>query len=410
MLDTELLGDPAACRETGQWMARVSTGTFDTATVLNEVRGRTHDCWRGEAATAFEDHLSRGGREADQLAEEIGRAGRALIAFSEELDTARSRLQQARAVAAAGGLTLTPQGIEPPPAVTLPAVPTTPQQLAAIDTYQAQVRAWDEAYQTVSLARGIELAAHERLAAATTAPTSMIETPRSNVGFIATGVALGAAGTLHSENSRFRQLSRQQARDSLRITQYIADRPNLPKGQRSLLQAIRNEIGDRAVTEHRIARSQARLLGGLDRTTGGRYTLDAIVRAPATKIPGSGLFARGGRVLGRVPYAGLLVTGTQVAWDIRHGKPADRALVPAVVSTGVGAGVSSGVLAGATALSVAGGPVTLVAVGVGTVAAVGVGYVLDHHWDAIKDTTGAAADGVGEGMDRAARKVGEWLG
>jgi hypothetical protein len=47
MLDTELLGDPAACRETGEWMMRVATGTFDAATVLYEVRSRTHECWRG---------------------------------------------------------------------------------------------------------------------------------------------------------------------------------------------------------------------------------------------------------------------------------------------------------------------------------------------------------------------------
>lgn len=409
MLDTELLGDPAACRETGEWMARVSTGTFDAATVLNDVRGRTHDCWRGEAATAFEDHLGRGGREADQLAGEIGRAGRALVAFSEELDTARSRLRQARAVAAAGGLTLTPRGIEPPPAVILPAVPTTPQQLAAIDTHQAQVRAWDEAYQTVSLARGIELAAHERLAAATNVPKSMFESLRSNAGFIATGVALGAAGALHTENSRFRQLSRQQARDSLRITQYIADRPNLPKGQRSLLQAIRNELGDRAVTEHRIARSQHGWLLGLNRTGSGYGSLQVIARSSAEDMRGAGLFARAGKVLGKVPYAGLGLTAWQTASDIRHGKPADQAIGSAVVSTGVGAGVTGAMLAYAP-LAVAGGPFTLAAVGVGAVATYGVGYVVDRHWDDIKDATRDATDAVGDGVTTSARRVGEWLG
>ncbi|MGH8572150.1 MAG: hypothetical protein ACREX8_06190, partial [Gammaproteobacteria bacterium] len=237
MLNTELQGDPAACRETGEWMMRVATGTFDAATVLHEVRGRTHECWRGEAATGFEEHIGRGGREADQLAREIERTGRALIAFSEDLDTAAARLQQAREVAAAAGLTITPHSIEPPPTVILPAEPTTPQHFAAVDAYQTQVRAWDEAFQTVNLARGVELAAHERLAAATNVPRSMFESLRSNAVFIATGAALGAAATLHGENNRFRKLSRQHARDSMRITQYIAARSNLSRGQRTLLQA-----------------------------------------------------------------------------------------------------------------------------------------------------------------------------
>lgn len=409
MLNTELLGDPAACRATGEWMQRVSTGTFDAATVLHEVRGRTHECWRGQAATAFEEHIGRGGREADQLSREIERAGRALIAFSEELDTAAARLQQAREVAAAGGLTVTPQGIEPPPTVILPAEPTTPQHFAAVDAHQAQTRAWNEVFQTVGHARGIELAAHERLAAATNVPRSMFESLRSNFGFIATGAALGVAGSLHAENSRFRKLSGQQARDSLRITQYIADRPNLPKGQRTLLQAIRSEVGDRAVKDHRIAGSQARLLGGLDRTPRGRDLLDVIGRSPAHEIKGTSVFARTGRVLAKVPYAGLGVTAWQTTSDIRSGKPADQAIGSAVTSTGVGAGVTGAVLAYAP-LAVAGGPFTLAAVGIGAVTAYGVGYMVDHHWDDIADASGDTVEAVGDGVGTAARKFGEWLG
>ncbi|MGH3906855.1 MAG: hypothetical protein ACRDTE_22135 [Pseudonocardiaceae bacterium] len=410
MLNTELLSDPAACRSTGEWMKRVSTGTFDAATVLHEVRGRTHECWRGEAATAFEEHIGRGGREADQLSREIGRAGRALIAFSEELDTARARLQQARDVAAAAGLTVTPQGIEPPPTVILPAEPTTPQHFAAVDAYQAQVRAWDEVFQTVGYARGIELAAHERFAAATNVPKSMFESLRSNFGFIATGAALGAAEGLYKQNTRFRNLSARHARESMGLTRQIGGSPDLTKAQRAKLAADRNALSKNAVDEHRIARSQRRWLLGLNRTGSGYGMLQAIARSPADDIRGGSLFARTGKVLGKVPYAGWVVIGAQAAWDIRHGKPADQAIIPGVVATGVGTGVTGGLLGGAAALSLAGGPVTLVAVGVGAAAAVGVGYVMDHHWDDIKDTGGDAADAAGEGVGSAARKVGEWLG
>ncbi|MCA1676058.1 MAG: hypothetical protein LC799_29085, partial [Actinobacteria bacterium] len=61
-------------------------------------------------------------------------------------------------------------------------------------------------------------------------------------------------------------------------------------------------------------------------------------------------------------------------------------------------------------LALAGGPFTVAAVGIGAVAACGVGYVVDNHWDDIKDSGGDAAEAVGEGVSAAARKVGEWLG
>ena len=56
------------------------------------------------------------------------------------------------------------------------------------------------------------------------------------------------------------------------------------------------------------------------------------------------------------------------------------------------------------------GPFTLAAVGMGVVAACGVGYVVDHHWDDIKDTTGDAVVAVGDGVGSAVRRVDEWLG
>jgi hypothetical protein len=331
-----------------------------------------------------------------------------MTAFSEELDTVAARLQQARAVAAAAGLPVTPQGIDPPPTVILPAEPTTSQQVAAVDAYQGQVRAWNEVNQTVSYARGLELAAHERLAAALREPKSMFESLRENAGFIATGAALGAAGSLHVENSRFRWLSAQHGRESLELTRRIADNPALTQAQRTRLQSARNAIGDRAVRENRIARSQSRLLSGLDRTS-GRYLLDVIARSPAEKVQGASVFARTGKVLGKVPYAGVLFTAGQTVWDIRHGKPADRAIGSAVIATGVGAGVTEGMLALAP-VALAGGPFTLAAFGVGVAAAWGVGYIVENHWDDIKDFGEDTVGAVGDAVATAGRTVSGRIG
>lgn len=407
MLNTEMLGDPSACRQTGEWMVGVATSTLDTATVLRGVRDRTEACWRGDAARGFQEHIGRGDREGDQISGETERAGNAMIVFSDELDTVEARLDQARGVAAEGGLTVTPQGIEPPQPVTLPAAPTTALQSAATEAYQAQLRAWNEVNQTVGEARGIERAAHERLGAATNTPKSVWESIRSGAGFAATGAAIGAAEGLHRQNSRFRNLSARHARESLDITRRIANSPALSESARTSLQSSRNDLLDRAAKENRIAHNQARLLGGLDRTGGGRFLLDVISEHPGSRIPdGGGLFQRGAsRVLGKIPYVGAGVTVAQTAVDIHGGKPADQAIASAAISTGVGAGVTGTMLALAP-LAIAGGPFTLAAVGVGAVAAWGAGYVVDHHWDDMKDFAGDAGGAVVDG----AKKVGDWLG
>lgn len=175
---------------------QISADVFDAATMLERVRSRTHYYWRGDAATAFAAHLGRGSREADQLSEEIERAGFALLAFSTELEAVAARLQQARAVAAEAGLKLTTQGIDPPPTVVLPAEPTTRHPAAAsVDAHQAQVQAWHEAKRAVSNARDLELAAHERLAAATSTPQGTVENLRTGTGFIAMGVTRGVGAS-----------------------------------------------------------------------------------------------------------------------------------------------------------------------------------------------------------------------
>lgn len=189
VLSTELLGDPAACREIGEWMKRVSAGVFDVATVLEGVRIRTQECWCGDTASTLEEHIGQGRQEADELSVEIERAGFAMIAFADGLDTVAARLRQARTTAAEVGLTVTEQGIEPPSTLVPSVQPSTPHQIAAPDTDPDQVRVWTEIHQTVSAARSMELAAHERLAAATMTSRNIFASLRADTGFIATGAA-----------------------------------------------------------------------------------------------------------------------------------------------------------------------------------------------------------------------------
>ena len=78
------------------------------------------------------------------------------------------------------------------------------------------------------------------------------------------------------------------------------------------------------------------------------------------------------KVGGKLPYAGLLLTGASAAQGIHDGKPAAKEVEKAVGST------AASIAAGAAVGTMVGGPVgTVLGVGVGFVASYGVGELVD---------------------------------
>lgn len=209
MLKTELLGDPETCRQTGEWLKQVSARVFDAATTLEWARIRRREACCEDTPGVLEEQLGRGRQEADQLSVEIERAAFGLIAFANELDTVAALMLQARAAAVAAGLTVIAQVIEPP-----------------LMVHAEQLLAWQEIYQVVSFARGLEMAAHERLATVVAVGRKALENLRGEAGFIAGGAA-GLAEGPAQPNSGYRTLARRYARESLELTRRFVDHPRL---------------------------------------------------------------------------------------------------------------------------------------------------------------------------------------
>lgn len=113
-LNTEVKSDPASCRATAAWLGRLSPGVDDASNAIHGARSTSEFCWQGAAAEAFRDSLSPMTKDADELAAIIDRVRQALEIFADEIDTVRARLVQAREVAMAARLIVTPTAILPP--------------------------------------------------------------------------------------------------------------------------------------------------------------------------------------------------------------------------------------------------------------------------------------------------------
>jgi len=170
-LDIAVKGDPGSIRATATWLKTTSTSVHDTGTQVYGARGDSESEWLGAAGDAFRGVMTGVGGKVDELAGDLGVTRDALNAHADDLDTVKSRMDQAREVAAAAGLPTTETSIsEPGPA---PAAPTPlptdrpatagEQQAHATATqaqsvYAAQVQAYNEAATTVADGRAKETA------------------------------------------------------------------------------------------------------------------------------------------------------------------------------------------------------------------------------------------------------------
>lgn len=149
-------GAPESVRDLVESLRKLGAGVHDVATGLHRARSESEADWQGVASDAFRGAAQRDARDADALAELYSTLSTALQAFADELNTVKSRMDQARSVAAAGGLKLMGKNLilEPGP------TPLPP------DEQRRQQKAFEEAKSTVGDARTIERTAHDKLLAA----------------------------------------------------------------------------------------------------------------------------------------------------------------------------------------------------------------------------------------------------
>lgn len=380
-LDTQVFGDPASVRSLGEWMKRTSSTVHDGGSVLYRVRGESEATWKGPAGAAFREHIGRGGQDADDLTDSVESAGGAMVDFAGDLDTTISRMDQARAVAAEGGLTVTATGIqEPGPAPTAPQnadgnIQVIQDHANAVSAHERKAAAWTEVQSTVGQARETERGAHETLARTVREHGTLWSNVKQNKFFTTADALTGAAGGLQAAKNKW-NMKAPQLRAVATQAQGLLNSSMTQAGRNQALRIMlqRSAAADDAA---RAAASNARFLGPLSNP----------------RLAGAARFL-GSSVKG-VPVVGTAITAAQVYSDVRGGKDADRAIASGA------AGLLAGTLAtNATILAVgaAGGPVTLGAVAVGIGASMVVGWAVDEYWDDIEDSgMGKAVGGAVEG-------------
>jgi HPt (histidine-containing phosphotransfer) domain-containing protein len=279
-----------------------------------------------------------------KLSETVTSTQQALNAFAADLDTVNARITQARSVASAAGLTVTPATIEAPgSAPTHPIGPVVGQDATAF--YQAQaayntkVSAFNEAQTTVNDARKVETQAHSNL----TGPMQDASNTTQNlvtISSIATGAGLGIlSGTQGAANDLYNE-----AED---ISSHA---------QRMEQLALDSELTDAG----RAAAARAGMLanaGAAETSAQAAKIENAVGKVPEpirnfiAKNPGalaedsSGLLKLGNGVLKNLPYVG---TGATILFGGLEVLDGSKTPLQATAETGLSlAGGAAGAMAGA---------------------------------------------------------------
>ena len=155
LLDTQVYGDPAACSAAAGAVGGVRTAVSDAESEAGKARSLASS-WRGQAGAAFEARLDATIKDLAGLGERLTAMESALSDFAGELTVVRGRMAHARAVASAGGVSVTGTDVHRPVAPDV----LSQGQAGAFD---AKAAAWNEAVGIAEAARTKETEAHDHL-------------------------------------------------------------------------------------------------------------------------------------------------------------------------------------------------------------------------------------------------------
>lgn len=383
-LITKVDSDPASCRATADWLSTLSAAVDEAETAVRGAQAASFGCWVGPAGDAYRGAMSPIAGDAGTLQQTADRAREALTAFADEIDTVIARMTQARQVAAAAELIVTPTAIlppGPPPAPApapgtaaggAPSAPTSSGELGALPAptqgptmaeaeahmHAQKVAAWNEVTVTVAEARLKEAAAHRALDAAMDEGRSTVETLKT-IGQTALGAGLGTIQGLRDEADDLlakAELLREQGADLQRGAAEST-------GTQSM-RAVAANAPDGALQQAQLTEAQAkRLLRPIEFIP--ERVQHAIAASPGGAIPDGNSWTKPARgVVRGVPGVGTVATVFFAGADLAMGKPADQ--VAAETGAGVG-GAAVGAASGAAIGSVFPGPGTAIGAVIGGV-------------------------------------------
>jgi uncharacterized protein YukE len=146
-LNTWVAGNPGMMRGYAQQVRNIGTATERVASGQYEARNQAAGEWEGQASDAFQGWATQQGSDGDALAHLFPAVAQAVDIWSDEIDTVKSRMEQAKQVARDGELMVFDALIYPPRPlpgisqdVSLPGreVPQNPSEAEAARALQAK--------------------------------------------------------------------------------------------------------------------------------------------------------------------------------------------------------------------------------------------------------------------------------
>lgn len=371
-LDTEVKGDPESFTATCQWLREASANVQQVEDDYHKARGESESGWLGEAGEAFRALVGQGAQMAGDTVQAISGACSAMEIHADDLRTVEARMQQARDVAAEGGLSIHGFKIRPPgPA---PAAPTpapenpTPQQrtdhaaaTAAQGDYTKKVKAYNDAAGIVAEAKKKESDSQNVVVRSL---SSVLDPAKLSLtlGDVSTGVA----GTVTANASKFKAIAENVK--SPELPAKLANNTTMSAAGRFQAAEMAAERSTAKVSAL-VQAYPTRIAAALDKNTPywAKQALDTKVIPNKVPTPTNWLLKGATKTGKSLPAVGLVFAGAGVYYDIDNGKD------PAKAVTSGGASFVTGAVAGAAI----GGPVGVVA---GAVIGIGVGLAVDEGW------------------------------
>lgn len=383
-IDVRVFGDPAGLRQTGMWLAGLSTSLGSVGDAVSAARGTSEHAWTGPAGDAFRGHLSRMLPNIDDLEKATTGLAWTFTQLASQIEAVQASMANATAIALRGGLVVTggfiAEPIDPAGATGIPIVDlgtgASTIDPAAAAAFAAAAAAFAQVKTIVADARAVEVGAHQDLNARIQNWMTVMDQATSGAGWLtgwelAGGVATYLNTAAHGYSS-WAEVAEMRAAQLARFTS-IAGEAGAPVSATAFVETL----GKSTRSAFSAAEQNSRLLSGAAALPANGAVVkivagsvnDALARV---KLPTAS-------VAGKVPIVGVAVTGAQSAYEIVNGADPTRTVI--VNGGSLAAGTAGGAAASAAlaAVGVAGGPATIIVIGVGFAVSWGVGRYLDSH-------------------------------
>lgn len=346
-----------ACAVALDKLAETAESGFDR---FREARDTSESVWDSDSGNDFRDTISTLTKAAEQTSDRSTDLAKALRVFADSVLTVREQLNRAVARALEAGIWVGPDicnatWIGDPDALH----PTGPWSIEQKTKQANQIAAYNDAVDMVTAARITEIDAHSTLQSAFEDSAGWLDRLRSSAPWMAPGGVISYLGTAAQQADHWGEIAQTRATQLERFAALAGESaPASVSAAAARTTAAFAPATDDAI---RAAAQNSALLPGSTATRLGRL---ASLGLPV-----------GGQIGSKIPVAGVLFTGTQIAYDLQSAEDGgDTAKIVAKDAGGFLAGTA------ATTLllgSVAGGPATVAAVGVGILVGYGVGELIE---------------------------------